>query len=162
MEKIGGGLKLGTTRYSSFPTTFHLLWPTYNLPLTLIAVYPPLSPTPALWSGTNKNKDISTGPLPRPFARLLAPLTRSLDPDCSLLSRPPLRSLVYSLARFAHPHARGKVNLWCLKMTWFCPIVPWDIHRRNLEAYHPSPPSTSATTSLLYTPSILVYGKDVH
>ena len=31
---------------------------------------------PALWSGTNKNRDVSTGPLARPFARSLAPLTR--------------------------------------------------------------------------------------
>ena len=30
----------------------------------------------ALWSGTNKNRDVSTGPLARPFARSLAPLTR--------------------------------------------------------------------------------------
>ena len=38
-------------------------------------------------------------------------------------SRPPLRSLVRSLAHLAHSLARGKVNFWCLKMTWFCPIV---------------------------------------
>ena len=63
----------------------------------------------ALWSITVKNKDCSTGPLARPFARLLAPLTRSLAPDCSLRSRPPLRSLVCSLAHFAHSLARGKV-----------------------------------------------------
>ena len=50
----------------------------------------------ALWSGTNKNRDVSTGPLARPFARSLAPLTRSLAPDCSLRSRPPLRSLICS------------------------------------------------------------------
>ena len=30
----------------------------------------------ALWSGTNKNRDVSTGPLARPFAHSLAPLTR--------------------------------------------------------------------------------------
>ena len=51
----------------------------------------------ALWSGKNKNRDISTRPLARPFARSLAPLTRSLAPDCSLRSRPPLRSLARSL-----------------------------------------------------------------
>ena len=79
--------------------------------------------TKALWSETNMNRDVSTGPLARPFARLLAPLTRSLAPDCSLRSRPPLRSLVRSLAHFAHSLARGKVNFGCLKMTWFCPIV---------------------------------------
>ena len=42
---------------------------------------------------------LSTGPLARPFAR-------SLAPDCSLRSRPPLRSL----AHFTHSLARGKVN----------------------------------------------------
>ena len=64
----------------------------------------------ALWSGTNKNRDISTGPLARPFTPSLAPLTRSLARDCSLRSRPPLRSLVCSLTHFAHSLARGKVN----------------------------------------------------
>ena len=51
----------------------------------------------SLWSGTNKNRDVSTGPLARPFARSLAPLTHSLAPDYSLRSRPPLRSLIRSL-----------------------------------------------------------------
>ena len=38
-----------------------------------------------LWSVTNKNRDVSTGPLARPFARSLAPLTRSLARSlCSL------------------------------------------------------------------------------
>ena len=37
-------------------------------------------------------------------------LTRSLAPDCLLRSRPPLRSLIRSLAHFAHSLARGKVN----------------------------------------------------
>ena len=64
----------------------------------------------ALWSGLNKNRDVSTGPIARPFPRSLAPLTRSLAPDCSLRSRPPLRSLIRSLAHFAHSLARGKVN----------------------------------------------------
>ena len=59
-----------------------------------------------LWSGTNKNRDVSTSP----FARSLTPLTNSLAPDCSLRSRPPLRSLARSLAHFAHSLARGKVN----------------------------------------------------
>ena len=63
-----------------------------------------------MWSGTNKNRDVSIGPLARPFARSLAPLTRMLALDCSLRSRPPLRSLVHSLAHFAHSLARGKVN----------------------------------------------------
>ena len=64
----------------------------------------------ALWSGTNKNRDVSTGPLARPFARSLALLTRLLAPDCSLRSRPSLHSLVRSVAHFAHSLAGGKVN----------------------------------------------------
>ena len=62
----------------------------------------------ALWSGTNKERHVSTGPLARPFACSLAPLTRSLALDCSLCSHPPLRSLIRSLAHFAHSLARGK------------------------------------------------------
>ena len=57
----------------------------------------PVSSPPPLWSITAKNRDVSTGPLARPFARSLAPLTHSLASDCSLRSRPPLRSLVRSL-----------------------------------------------------------------
>ena len=43
--------------------------------------------TGALWARITENTDCSTGPLARPFAR-------SLAPDCSLCSRPPLCSLV--------------------------------------------------------------------
>ena len=67
----------------------------------------------ALWARINKNPDVSTGPLARPFARPLAPLTRLLDPHNSLYSRAPLCSLIHSLAHFAHfTHslARGTVN----------------------------------------------------
>ena len=68
----------------------------------------------ALWCRTAKNTDCTTGPL----ACSLALLTRLLAPDCSLHSRPPLRSLarsrppLRSLARFTHSLARGKVNDW--------------------------------------------------
>ena len=55
--------------------------------------------TCTLWSITAKNTDCSTGPLAHPFAHSLALLTRLLVPDRSLRSRPPLRSLVRSLAR---------------------------------------------------------------
>ena len=75
-----------------------------------------------LWSITAKNTDCSTGPLARPFARSLAPLTRSLAPDCSLRSRPPLRSLVRSLAHFAHSLARGTVNDWMAILSVFFSI----------------------------------------
>ena len=64
----------------------------------------------ALWSGSTKNRDVSTGPLARPFSCSLAPLTRLLAPDCSLRSRPPLCSRVRLLAHFTHSLARGKVN----------------------------------------------------
>ena len=63
-----------------------------------------------LWSKTAKNTYYSTRPLARPFVHSIAPLTRSLALDCSLHSRPPLRSLVRSLAHFAQSLARGKVN----------------------------------------------------
>ena len=66
--------------------------------------------TDALWLITAKNTDRSTGPLARPFARSLAPLTRLLAPDCSLRLCPPLRLLACSLAHFAHSLAHGKVN----------------------------------------------------
>ena len=75
----------------------------------------------ALWSRTAKYTDCSTGPLARPFAHSLAPLTRSLATDCSLRSRPPLRSrsLVRSLAHFAHSLARGKGNYWLAILSVF-------------------------------------------
>ena len=49
-------------------------------------VGPVNSPNP-LWSGTNKNRDISTGPLARPFPRSLAPLTRLLARSLHSLPR---------------------------------------------------------------------------
>ena len=64
----------------------------------------------ALWSGSTKNADMRTGPLTRPFACSLAPLTCLLILDCSLRSRPPLHSLVCSLVHFAHSLACGTVN----------------------------------------------------
>ena len=47
----------------------------------------------ALWSGANKNRDVSTGPLACPFAR--------------------------SLAHFAHSLARGTVNDWMAIYSFF-------------------------------------------
>ena len=49
----------------------------------------------AQWGRTAKNWDVGTGPL---------------APHYSLCSRAPLRTLVRSLAHFAHSLARGKVN----------------------------------------------------
>ena len=56
------------------------------------------------------NRDVGTETPARLFARSLATLTHSLTPHYSLRSRPPLRSLVRSLAHFAHPLARGTSN----------------------------------------------------
>ena len=50
----------------------------------------------ALWARKTMNTDWSNGPLARPFARSLAPLTHSLAPH-------------YSLAHFAHSRAHGTV-----------------------------------------------------
>ena len=62
------------------------------------------------------------GPYTCPFACSLAPLTCSLAPDCSLHSHPPLRSLVRSLAHFAHSLARGTVNDWMAILSVFFSI----------------------------------------
>ena len=75
-----------------------------------------------LWLITAKNTDLSTGPLASPFARSLAPLTRSLAPDCSLRSRPPLRSLIRSLSHFAHSLACGTMNDWMAILSVFFSI----------------------------------------
>ena len=64
--------------------------------------------------GPNDSKidSLSTGPLARPFACSLAPLTHLLALDCLHCSRSPLRSLVRLLAHFAHSLARGKEVLF--------------------------------------------------
>ena len=63
-----------------------------------------------MYGGPNDSgiDSLSTGPLARLFVR-------SLAPDCSLRLRPPLRSLVRSLAHFAHSLARGK-EVFCNEM----------------------------------------------
>ena len=68
-----------------------------------------LSRRKALWARITKNPDCSTGPLARPFAHLLAPLTHLLALPCSLCSHAPLHSLIHLLAHFAHSLAHGKV-----------------------------------------------------
>ena len=72
-------------------------------------------------SGSDQPR-IGTKVLGHSLVRLLAPLTRSLAPDCLLRSRPPLRSLVRSLAHFAHSLARGKVNNWMAILSVFFSI----------------------------------------
>ena len=61
--------------------------------------------TVALWSITAKNTDWSTGPLARPFARSLAPLTGLLCTTCFARA---LRC-AHSLTHFANFQARGTV-----------------------------------------------------
>ena len=60
----------------------------------------------AQWGRTAKNRDVSTGPLARPFARLLAPLSHL--PHCLLRSRALLRSFVHLLAHSLTPELVGK------------------------------------------------------
>ena len=71
----------------------------------------------SLWAKSTKTPHFSTGPLARPFARSLAPLTRSLAPHCSL------RSLIRSLAHFAHSLACGTVNDWMAILSVFFPVL---------------------------------------
>ena len=68
----------------------------------------PSSFSSALWSKT----------LARPFPHSLTPLTRLLALDCSPHSRPPLRSLVRSLAHFAHSLTPSLVGQWMIG--WLC------------------------------------------
>ena len=77
----------------------------------------------AQWVRTAKNWDVSNGPLARPFALSLAPLTHSLARHCWLRLRAPLRSLVCSLAHSLTPQLVGKWMTRCLTTTWFCPTV---------------------------------------
>ena len=81
----------------------------------------------ALWFRTAMTRDVRTGPLAHPFARLLAPLTRLLERDCSLRSRPPLRSLVCSLTHFAHSLARGKGNYYMAILSVFLSIIDYSV-----------------------------------
>ena len=77
-------LRFFLSSFQLFPTFFNspsVLRSIFNpVPLLLLPTsqcfLPPFCPGAALWSGTNKNRDVSTGPLARPFARSFAPLTR--------------------------------------------------------------------------------------
>ena len=67
----------------------------------------------ALWARSTKNPDVSTGPLTRPFARLLALLTRTAHSfACSallaLLTRSAVHLLRCSLARSLISELVGK------------------------------------------------------
>ena len=76
--------------------------------------------------------DCRNGPLARLFARSLAPLTHLLAPDCSLRSRPPLRSLVCLLVHFAHSLARGIVNDWMAILSVFFSIFDHSVRAKSI------------------------------
>ena len=59
----------------------------------------------ALWSGSSKNTDVSTGPFVRPIAWLLAPLTRLLALHYSLRLRAALRSTALTRSLRSLPHS---------------------------------------------------------
>ena len=64
----------------------------------------------AIWFRATKTRDVRTGSLARPFDHLLAPLTHSIAPPCSLHSRTPLCSFIYLFAHsLTHSRAHGKV-----------------------------------------------------
>ena len=64
----------------------------------------------SLWAKSTKTPDFSTGPLARPFARSLAPLTRTAHSH-------------RSLAHFTHSLARGTVNEWMIIYSLFFSIL---------------------------------------
>ena len=68
----------------------------------------------AQWFGTAKKFDVSTGPLTRPFFRLLAP-------HCSLCSRAPLHTFICLLNAHSltHSQAHGKLLDGCYCSVFF-------------------------------------------
>ena len=103
---------------------------------------------------------LSTGPLARPFSCLLAPLTRLFVPDCSLRLRPPLRSLVRSLA---HSLVRGKVNYQMVILSGFffhfdhsAPMVSLDSCLAGLR-----PPSQFSSWTFGRYPSTFFLARDL-
>ena len=62
----------------------------------------------ALWFKTAKNRDISTGPLARPFVYSLAPLSHLLAPHRSIPLRLLPRPYIRSLTHFLTPDSVGK------------------------------------------------------
>ena len=60
-----------------------------------------------------KNQDVSTGPLPHPFALL----SHLLAPHC-------FAALILSLTQSLRTKLVGKWIIRCIQTTWFCPTVP--------------------------------------
>ena len=87
----------------SSPPSFLPPYPSLHLPS------PPTLPRPGLYFALTKNRDVSNG---HPLARSLAPLTRSLAPQCSIRSRDSLRSLLRSLAHSLDPELVIQWNIF--------------------------------------------------
>ena len=67
----------------------------------------------AQWGTSAKNRDVSTGPLACHFAHSLTLLTRLICTACFAC-----------VLCCAHSQLAGKWVIWCIKTTWFGPIVP--------------------------------------
>ena len=124
----GGGQEVVTLGYLSSPT-----WncvQSRRPPLCIWSLITPDRSNPVLqhcplplaqWGRTAKNRDVSTGPLTRPFVSLLALLTHLLPLHCLLRSHTPLRSfLAHSLS---HSGALGKVDDWMAIFSVFFSIL---------------------------------------
>ena len=83
----------------------------------------------AQWSRITGNRDVNAGPLARPFAHLLAPLTHSLAPYYTLHSRTPLGSFVRLLAH-SLPSSWESESLNVSKRLDFVP--QWSAYRSNI------------------------------
>ena len=95
--------KTATTIKKSTATESITLIPHCNHHITATTVTPM-----AVHCGLEQTRDVSTRPLALPFVHSLAPLTRSLAPDCSLHLRATLCSLICSLAHSLTPSLVGK------------------------------------------------------
>ena len=76
----------------------------------------------ALWSGTNKNRDVSTRPFARSFAHLFALLTHLLA-QLRIAHFARVLSGAHSFACSLTHEFMGKSLIRSLETTWFCPIV---------------------------------------
>ena len=71
----------------------------------------PAATATALWSGTDKNRDVSTGPLARPFARPFArslpTFTHSLAPNAHSFACSAFRALLVCSTALIHSFTRS-------------------------------------------------------
>ena len=115
----------------------------------------------APWFWRAKKRDVSTGPLARPFARSLAKLTHLRASPCSLRLRAPLRSFFRSLTQ---SQARGQVKMSILIHSLAVGrrrLVSWQLFTRELwntqESGNVGSESYKIYTSLTYTPWLTDY-----